>query len=97
MRRTFFRPLAALLAAAGSVFGGMTTAPTWATNLTRSMEQGATARQQTDRAPAPTATVAANQSLGIIDAPDFRSYRTYVPIWVGRPRSRYGRQYGPRV
>jgi hypothetical protein len=54
-------------------------------------------RESNERAPASNVVTAGRQALGIIDAPDFRAFRHHVPIWVGRPRSRHGRQYSARV
>lgn len=67
-------------------------APTTQTARTRVQQ-----RESSERAPVSNAVTAGRQALGIIDAPDFRSYRTHVPIWVGRPRSKHGRQYSARV
>lgn len=92
MKRSRFGAVLAAIASLGGLFTPTPreTQPVEVVARTRVQQ-----RETTPQAPATNMTVAANRSLGIIDAPDFRSYRRAVPIWTGRPRSRHGRMYGP--
>lgn len=91
--RRFVRGGALILAGIASAFTGVPRESFNAPGVTNQRSS-----DSSDRAPASAVQTAGNLSLGMIDAPDFRtSYRRHIPIWVGRPRSPHGRQYGPRV